>query len=480
MTKNNQQCLDPSAKSHGSLNHKHSDNQEQCNDGSAGLSVTDTSIHTADMSATSGCVSMFSGGTHTELTLDSTIRQGQPQKLSLLGKVVRKCACELQSNPPVGERRCQLILQSLLNILNNHTMETTSNAMHYHNNDKSKKQHATSIAKAKKAAVDYGALPAITHVMKTYKDSATLQSRAILILGGIGEDRPEYQEAIADVHGVSFIMAVLLNASHAKSNTLCLEVCSSLVKICSNSHRNVSQLTHGDGIRILRSVMGAHSKQAGFQHCALVLLSEVAYQPSPPNERNIILMNQNDTYNPYQFLPSLEDPELIELLVDTMTRHKKVKQVLQKGGHLIYLLATQGSPRTKNSLVWSKAVPITLKVLKTFQDSPVTQLEGLEAMWSLAMSRPESRDVLAEEGCFLLMESMALFPKKRHIQDTACKILRLLCQDHAHSAHVAKCLKKNPEFRNTLRDTKQKFPDECDNCVVAIIQCYNQIYEQKE
>jgi hypothetical protein len=467
----NQLCLDSSDNIHGSLlgkfslhnhNHNHSgDNQEQCDDGSVGLSVTDTSIQT-------------------ELTLDSSHQGHQPQRPSPLGKVARECARELQSNPPVGERRCLIIVQILLNILNNHTMETTSNAMQYLNNDKSKRQHAASIANAKKAAVDYGVLPAITHVMKTYNDSATLQSRAILILGGIGEDSPEYQEAIADVHGVSFIMGVLLNASHAKSITLCLEACSSLVKICSNSHRNTSQLTHGDGVRILRSVMGAHSKQARIQQYALILLSEVAYQPknNPPNKRNIILQNQNDnTYNPYQFLPSLEDPELIELLVDTMMRHNKVKQVLQKGGHLIYLLATRGRPRTKNSLVWGKAVPITLKVLKTFQNSSVTQLEGLEAIWSLAIERPESREVLAEEGCVLLMESMASFPEKRQIQDMACKILGLLCQDQAHSAHVAKCLKKNSEFRKTLRDTKEKFPDECDNHITAIIQCYNQMYE---
>jgi hypothetical protein len=478
---NQEQCLDRSSSMHGpeksrgslldTLSLLTANEKDGYGGGDGDSSAVVSTVHTSPYNDSIGIGGeSFLGHGGSVMSVLSECTEFTTDSVSPMESRLRKCAMELLQNPPVGESRSRMILQSLLNVFNNVTLGAT--------------QHHTSlenIVNAKKATVHY-ALPAITHVMKLYKCSARLQSRSMLILGHLGEGNPDHQDAIADVHGVSFIMAVLLHSSHSKSNTLCLEACGSMVKICANSPRNTSQLIGDDGISVLRSIMRYHSKQVGIQEQVLALLGNVAYQPNPPNNRTLLLNQQNNgetTYNPYHFLPILEDPELIEICLAIMAKHKKSKEVLQKGSRLIYLLATQGTPRTQNSLVWSKAVPVTLKVLKTFPESPVTQLEGLEALLCMALERPESRGVLAEEGCAILLESMTGHQTNPHIQDRACKIFGILCQESAYSTYVAKCLKNTPSYRNTLKDTKEAFPDKCGYNVGVVLQCYNQVYEQK-
>jgi len=381
------------------------------------------------------------------------------RKLSPLGVVVKKCARELQAEPPLSERRSQLILQSLLNILNNHSMETTSNTLH---NGTDSSHSAANTAKA--IAVDNGALPAITAVMKIYKDSAKLQSRAILIFAALAQDNADHQDAIADCHGVSYILAAML--AHSKSSSLCLEACSALVKCTSLCPRSASQLAHGDGVRTLRDTMQLHSKHPGIQQYALQVLVHVSRQPPPPTN----LLNQNHTHDPYVCLHFVEDPELMELLVELLIKHRKVKPILQLGGTLIHILAKHGKPRTKSSLVWSKAVPVLLKVSKSFSSNALTQLDALQALLALSIERPEAREVVAEDGSTIIFDAMSCHARNLAIQHTATQLIHLFCQGHT-SIFIAKCLKKHSKYVQVLQNTRDTFPIQCATMIDQILAC---------
>lgn len=341
----------------------------------------------------------------------SILSDDSSSRLSPLGIVVKKCARELQSHPPLSERRSLLILQSLYNVISN--------------NDQSKP-----------VAIENGALPAITSVMKTYKDSAKLQSRAILILGCMGENNFDHQEAIAGNHGVSYILSAMTN--HPKSGSLSLEACSALYKLTSQSPRNASQLAHSDGIRTLRSSMQAHIKDQGIQQYALAVLCKVAESE----------------------LTEVEDPELIEVVVDVMGKHKKVKTILQVGNTLLHVLSVKGTPRTKNSLVWSNAVPVILKSLKYNPSTGSTQLEGCESLYALSLERPEARVTIAEDGVNLIFEAMHCHPTSGRIQKAACLVLLLLVEDHT-STYVVKAMKKSPKYRGVLESAHHNHNEEC-------------------
>jgi hypothetical protein len=426
----------------------------------------------ASVSSEQDCISQLmaesdiaseSGGESVRSSANSNVNT----KLSPLDIIVKKCSRELQAHPPVDERRAQLILQSLLNIVINRRMKTTSNAML---NATSKESSAEN---AKQVAIKYGALPAITCVMRTYRGSTKLQSRAILILGALGEDNAGHQEAIADYHGVSYVLAVLLHSSHSKSSSFCLEACSTLIKVMSLSHRSVSQLVNGDGVRTIRRVMQTHSKHAGIQQYCLAVLGFVAKLPSPQGPINHCrrgsITSIASTFSPYKFLPYLEDPEVIEVLVAIVAKHRKTKPILHLGGHLIFVLSTQGTCRTKNSLTWSNAVQMILKVMKSSFSNGTTQLEGALSFESLARERPEARGVLAEEGCAILLESLSCHPKRNDLQQALLGVLSLLCDQNHTAAHVAKCLNKNSKYKKLLLQMQSQTPgnDHLNNILQA-------------
>jgi len=327
------------------------------------------------------------------------------ERLSPLGLAVKKFAKELQQNdPPPSEKHCQMILQSLWNIL----LHCSSSALTVTGQpvalpiegEESKKSSAT-----KAVAVNNGAVPALTSVMKNYKESIKIQSRGILLLGAIGEDDPEHQEAIAECHGVSFILAAMI--VHRKSPTLCLEACSSLYKVMNKSQRAASQLAHGDGVRTLWETMKTHLKHQGIHQYALSVLCLVASDDA--------------------LLKKIEDPELFEVVVNAMNKHKKVKPVLQFGNKLLHSLATRGTNRTKSSLVWSQAPTIILKTLKYFATQHEVQLSALESLLALSIERPEARCMICDAGgVVVLQDLMKKHPDNQRIQKLGCEILGFL------------------------------------------------------
>jgi hypothetical protein len=94
--------------------------------------------------------------------------------------------------------------------------------------------------------------------------------------------------------------------------------------------------------------MKSHAKQVSIQEYALMLLGEVMFQPRPPHKSKL---KKNGSYDPYQFLPLVENPELVEVVLSSM--------------------------RMKQPLVSRKAVSVALKVMKAFPESSVIPLEGL-------------------------------------------------------------------------------------------------------
>jgi len=369
-----------------------------------------------------------------------------------LVQIVEKYATKLQGNPPPNEKTCLAAMQSLWNIL-----RALNNSAPAESSSQASQTSQTSITRAdvSSLAVRQGCIPALTSVMKTYKDSIKVQSRAVSLLGALGEDNASYQDVIAEAHGVSYVLAALVHPQHSKQSALCQEACGCLVNITSHSPRAVSQMAHGEGVQTLSATMKLHSKKECVQETALNALCNLARQRSEDK--------------PFEFLELLEDAELIELVVDTMSRHKKVKGVMQAGGSFIHALATKGKPRTKASLVWSKAVPIVLKVLKYFPQDASMQLKCLESLFSLSYERPEALVVVAEDGCPLIFESMISHTQDEAIQSTSCQLLLLLCAHQHTCAPLSKCYKKNARHRKALQIAEQSYKDSCGDAADKIM-----------
>jgi len=395
---------------------------------------------------------------------------GTARKLSPLGIVVKKCSRELQAVPPLSEKRSLLILQSLLNVLETKATSVMPDHPLMSQADKDAASVLSHRKQSKLIAIDSGALPAITSVMKTYKDSAKLQSKAVLLLGTLGED---YPEQLANSHGAGYILAVLCHSKHCKSESLCYDACSSLAKICGceddfdelcplslPNQRNLSQVAHGDGIKTLQKVMKIHLKHHGIQQRAIQILCSIA-------------TNEEDDEKYLQQI--LEDPDLIETLVAVMNKHKKLKTVQHIGNTLIYLLATKGSQRTKSSLVWSHAVSAVLKAMSMNTLVPTVQLEACEALYAMAMERPEARSTISEEGSVLILDAMKAHPNHSPIQHSACQLLAILCEHPTTSKYIASAIDKQPNYRSVLSwaQAGHKEHSDCTILVSKILNAYD-------
>jgi len=362
--------------------------------------------------------------------------------LSPLGVTVEKFAKKLHEEPPPSERQCTAALQSLWNILR--ALTPNENSACSDASSCSSDEHKTS---AKQLAVSSGAIPGLTTCMKLYKDNIRIQSRAVLLLGEIARDNASYQNMVADHHGVSYVLAALLHPQHSKQPTMCLEACASLAHMTSLCHRNVYQFAHGEGVRTLKKVMEENQKQVKVQISALQVLRCVAKQPQPKSR-----IKQAEEFNQFEFLDRIEEPELIELIIETILRHKKDKAILQVGGNLIFILATQGKPRTQASLVWSKAVPLLFKVMKNLLCNSETQLECILALHELSRERPEARQMVSEEGCSYLLDALQAHPKNAQLQLLTCQFLKFL-GDHQTYYNISKTLKKNSKYKKVLQAT---------------------------
>ena len=385
-------------------------------------------------------------------TLGLSISSGDEEattQLSHLVQAIEKCAKKLQEDPIPSEKTCIALMQSLWNITRAFKSSIRCGP-------------AQTASFVSSLAVDMGALIALTNVMRAYKESSRVQSRGVLLLGALSEDNVKYQDAVADNHGVSYILAALVN--HSQSSSLCIDACKSLTSVTSLSIRNLSMMVHGDGVKTVRSVMQIHAKEEELQKCALLLLSNVAKIDFSRKSHDA-----STTCNPYQLLEHVEDPELIETMVECINKNKRSRAVLKQGGILIHILATQGKPRTRCSLVWSKVVPIIVKISKSFVSNAITQTECIETLICLCNERPEARDVVAEDGCAFLFDAMVMHPKDSMVQTSACRLLHLICCFNHTCAPVAKCFKKHAKYRKTLEEAEKRYSESCKDMVGEII-----------
>lgn len=361
---------------------------------------------------------------------------------SSMERVVKQYARAL-SDPQVSEKHAQLILQTLLNVFSSRPI--TGNSI----NDcaaasgmmPSQESHSFEIAhsygdsslRLKAIAIEHGLLPSILAAMKAHKDSCRIQSRAVRLLGSLAEDPLDtcllytnhnavndddvhddnsaahrqaqwIQDELADCHSVTYILAALV--AHTKYESLCLEACASLYIMTLRSTRSTAQLAHSGGVQTLLSVMKRYLKNQGLQQYAL----SVIYQ-----------LVTND-----KLIDSVQDPELFEVVLSVLSKHKKNLPILRVGIYFLHSLALKGSKRTKSSLVHCLAPKVLLKAMTVLthdtQHTSALQLLICQALLSLARERPEARDLL-KDGIPTIVEAMQ---QCSAIQPTACQILALL------------------------------------------------------
>lgn len=398
------------------------------------------------------------------LSDDVVIIRGE-SLLPLIQTVERYCKklCEI---PTPNEKLCLAAMQSLWNILRALNKEPK---MPCRNTFPACAEEKVSFSFVASLTINQGVIPALSCVMKTHRDSRKVQSRAILLLSILGEDNKEYQDVIAECHGVSYILAAMLHPQHSKSSRFCLDACESLASITSMSPRGLYQLAHGDGVRTLHCIMRLYYKKYAIQECCLRLLSQLA-KHSPPSKR-AQFRDQKKAHNmPCQvLLETLEDPELIEFVVHIISRHRKLKHVLLYGGSFLHELAIHGTLRTRSSLVWSKAVPMIVKVSKAFLSHATIQMDCFETLWALCKERPEARDMAVEDGCVFLFEAMLAHLNHTTLPEKACMLLCLLCSYRHTCSPVIKCFRKNAKYRKALLTIEEMHPVKCGDLVNRII-----------
>jgi len=408
--------------------------------------------------ASSDCMSFRNSFYSQEDVLDEEIKRLIP-----LMQIVERFSQKLFEDPPPTERTCQKVMQILWTLLK--ALEKSSKCQIKHENKE--KMTNPSVASL---AVNYGAIPVLTSIMKTFKGSLKAQIRGILLLGALGENSAENQDVIAECHGVSYILAALVHPQHSKSSRLCLEACDALVKVTSHSTRCVFQLVHGDGVRTIHATMRLFTKKHEIQEYALRLLNHLAKHAHQTTERGTVRKSsRNGSQKSFQLLEFLEDPELIELVVYVVSRHRKVKPILKHGGSLLNRLAIYGTSRTKSSLVWSKAVPVVVKISKEYISNASTQLECIDTLVALCIERPEARDMVVEDGCAFLFESMATHRTHVYLQQKACRMLHMLCDHRQTIVPISKCFRKNSKYRKILQTIEFEHRAICGILVAQII-----------
>ena len=361
----------------------------------------------------------FDGGTNSITdcaSLFSGISDDSELKRSPLGTVVKKCAQELQRKPPLSERRTQIMLHSLLEVVSGNMKNAG-------------------------IAIENGAVPATIAVMKNHKDSVKLQSRAILLLGSFGEDI-QGKDAVASHYGIGYILVAM--DRNSKSSNLWRDSCSALCKLTNGSTRNSCQLAYGDGVKILHRGMKNFIKDNSIQFNSLATLFYVAQSE----------------------VSCVADPEVIETAILSMTTHKKVKAITQIGCSLINFLSMNGDSRAKSSLVWSNALSVILKAMKHLPCCGVVQREGCEALSSLVQERPEARVFIAEEGLSQILDAMVTQPSCVSIQKSVCDILNVLSDENISSV---KLLKNYNNYKAALEFAKTTYPVECGASVDAVL-----------
>jgi len=364
---------------------------------------------------------------------------------------------ELQRDPISCEKTCLAVMQNLWTIMRDF--------------QKSKAKGEEEIAQSdfvRSTAVQHGAISGLISVMKAYKESRKIQSRALILLSVICDDNFAHQDIVAEHHGVSFILGIMTHPQHSKSSRLCLDACEALATITSLSPKSLSQLSSGEGVGALSSVMQLHYKKYDIQECALHLLNHLA-KNIPRTNKRIHLRSLRRSRKSFTLLEPLEDPELIEFLIRIIAKHKRVKSVVKLGVSFIHTLAHEGSIRTKSSLVWSNAVPVLMKASKNFLSIHSLQVECFKIFLILCKERPEALDMIVDDGCGFMFDVMDAHIQNDEVLHQICQLLQLICRHQHTCAAVAKSIRTNKKYRKALKAVAESIKSDQSNMASDIM-----------
>jgi len=328
---------------------------------------------------------------------------------------------ELARQPPINEKRCFQIVTYLYNV----TL-------------KDKDQRV--------AAMSLGAAAGVSIAMSNHRNSVRVQTRACALLGVLADRNEEYQELIYNAGGVPNLVACMM--SYMRGHKLLQQEATKALYILTELPKNADQFAMSQGIKIIKSVMQNYASDQAIQENACGILYHVAQVQ----------------------VEGVANPELIEVIVTTLGRHKKAKRVHANGCSVFRVLAQRGSQKTRNSMVWADVVPHVLKCMKNNLSSDVVQIEACNTISALAEDRREVRVAVAEEGLGIIFDAMKKHETNLKVQLAACQLL-LFVAEGPTSSFLAKAMKKY-SGKKILECTKRTFDEPCGKMVNQILKCY--------